>query len=742
MSSNLPGVYPTINATSLSGTPTPDTRSALIFGTAEKGEIGSPVLITSLNDLHFYFGEAEDLASDGTATLTLVRATEMFLKAQGGTGFAYCVRIDEDSAVANHSYPNSDSNVKKGDVQTLQTGQWWNDHLTFQVDRKQFFGDSFNYATDGLLQGQWVSYKHMTITDTLSQALLDSAKTTSNVGKSYIASESAGDYTIHYIYTLGSDLTYTETVPFENMVVYEEDADQYQLYDTSDWTTTFLSNSTIASESTDVLFNDYSFEVTYDGSDDTYTMFEFATDQVVEIDTDYPPVLSIFSNISDITGAPTFQIWLEDSTGEYRSSTITVTPDAASQWQKREVDLTVTDLTDGNYFTFRRVVMKFPDNVNTPVLNLDYLTMHRKDYAIVKVLFDNEVVETYGTVDDPVDGTLGDLATELANSSYIEVATGYTASGKLIPTIRDSVAVSQYASYTPAFTTGTNIGASIGSDDWSASSDEYQAFSTYLTQNVNADGYYVILAGKTAQEGSGYYISQLSNFLDNSLSEEIYRMGLIGTELKGSSTYMQFHNKIVAGAQSCIRTDGRIIYVAQGGTYETDTVSGAWYCSSVAGTLSQNKASYSLTNKRAYGLTDVEYAFSSSLRELQQNNGALPLKKVKGVVKYEAGYTASNQTSAFRHISTVQIVDDVTNSLVTGLDRFVGELNTTEQQSAANSSASAILSNKQSENYIKAGWTSRVYATRQDEIDGIMTAEVNIQPILSIIKIPLRINLS
>ena len=91
MSQILPGVYATINASALVSTPAVADRPVLIYGTAEKGVLDTPTLVTSLNDLELLFGSAEALTS-GVASLTLVRAAALALNAQGGSAQVYCVR--------------------------------------------------------------------------------------------------------------------------------------------------------------------------------------------------------------------------------------------------------------------------------------------------------------------------------------------------------------------------------------------------------------------------------------------------------------------------------------------------------------------------------------------------------------------------------------------------------------------------------------------------------------------------
>lgn len=656
MSENiLPDVYTTVNVGNFGATVIPTGRSTLIVGTAEKGVINTPTLITSLTELKTTFGEKDDLQSDGTAYLTLVRAAEYCLA--GGSTNIYCVRIldDTEAAKATINYPSADTDIKSLTITANEYGQYFNDHVVIEVDRNQIYGDIFDTVS------QWVSNGEDA-----------TANSTENITGTYCL-ELTGD----------SDLTTTLTRTLTTPVY------------------TDLS-------SLDIGFFYHSTDHTYD----------------------------------------TIQITLYNGATSVDVFTVAHGATASNTWEYVEQTVDISTLISGSLYKIDKIIITIVDDSiagSTPddsTNYIDHLCIYQTDYAKVNVLREGEVVESWEGTD--MDGTVAGLNTTVNGASNYFTLTVVSGTAKLIPSIRGTQhALTQlyFAEYDNAFSGGINVGGGSG-DTWTATSDEYSAFASILSTIAKSEGYYVIFAGKTAQEYSGAYISLMTGFISTSLTEGIERIGLIGTEAMGSDNYITFQSDITTGAAASVQSAGRMIYLAQGGYYGTETVSAAWLVSLVAGMLTNMSVSTSLTKKKYGTVSNLEYNFSKTYRGNQVRSGALSVSVINGVPYFELGITTAGQTSAWYHITTRQIVDQAISSMRTALLPHLGENNDLITNSAVKAAAERVVRSLESSGHIKSGGTVNVYASRQDEIDGILRVELGIQPVMSVSHILVRINLS
>jgi hypothetical protein len=271
----------------------------------------------------------------------------------------------------------------------------------------------------------------------------------------------------------------------------------------------------------------------------------------------------------------------------------------------------------------------------------------------------------------------------------------------------DTVGENEVSSQTA---TGGN-GAGATPDDYAAGLD------ALLLQDVQI----VVLAGSGGPDHTAALIEHVRNASSDVLKHE--RIAIIGSD--PSRTRQQ----LVAPAQD----DGRLVFAGPGlrtseGGLPT-TLPGTYTAAAVAGLISSLDPHVSPTNKTitAGGL---ETAFSGTDLEQLVLGRVLVLEDRQGAIRVVRGITTSTNT-AWQQITTRRIVDYARRGTRAAADPFIGKLNNERVRSALKSSINSLLADMVDREMLTA-YTLDVSATRDEEIRGIASVVMVVQPTFSI----------
>jgi hypothetical protein len=202
------------------------------------------------------------------------------------------------------------------------------------------------------------------------------------------------------------------------------------------------------------------------------------------------------------------------------------------------------------------------------------------------------------------------------------------------------------------------------------------------------------------------------------------RIGVIGSRLSASVDDLRGHN---------LDSD-RIIFVAPGMKATDDasgalvTLPGAYTAAAVAGLLSSLPAHVSPTNKplSAEGLqafftnAELEQLIEARVLAVERHNG---FRILKGIT--------TTTGSAFSQITTRRIVDFAKFGVRSASDPFIGLLNNERVRTALKTSINSFLTQMVKDEMLVA-YDLSVSATRDEQIRGIASVVMTLQPVFSI----------
>lgn len=127
-------------------------------------------------------------------------------------------------------------------------------------------------------------------------------------------------------------------------------------------------------------------------------------------------------------------------------------------------------------------------------------------------------------------------------------------------------------------------------------------------------------------------------------------------------------------------------------------------------------------------------SYKSFLTEGQMEDlfdeGVLFTRRIGSNYYFDIAATFSSNTSSFTNITTRRIVDRIRRGADTILNTYIAEPNSAVTHERAVGSVTRFLTALYEKGYIKSSFGVRVWASDQDQIDGIINCKIEITPIL------------
>jgi len=782
MAKIIPGVYTDVRAVGLATSQPFGLNIVGIIGTAERGPVDAPTLVTSKQDMYDIFGEPGEYITTDTpegSEKTLVRSGALAF--DGGTQQIQFIRIGSSNIGAATRYITADdgSGLFGGycaALEAVSSGSWGN-NITYKVETAD--GDT---SVAGHVAAVGASVENV-FDDTAAYP------------GSYIFDTYAGTNSPATLYTGGSatQFTYLNIPSADSFIAVASPTTRVELQRSADdnyQRTTFDAHHTDAGflkisgevSPTETLTSTASEQYvqsfwTIDGfniqgslmrlkqssavgnvilnlyladSDSRPTGSVLATSTTLDastIDASFETVEMLWSTSYVLQPQTEYCLVLEDTLS---AGTVTwggEATDVFTQGMGQFYNGTSWSVLTGVSDLYFQPIYDIPENHCIFVIN-DWSTSFIAAYT--KKIIWSEVTDN---APDSAEDTLYfeyETATSMKFTlKYNEtqevyyVVDGYDLINDINDTIEGSILVdadetaygsNDYPDRAPLQTSdwqsfGVGAGeaagtATIGNDGSDVSAADY---SDGLDLMLNVEAHIIICAGQYSPTVHTYLQSHCNN-ASNDMMERVgvcgHRHGLTLTQIQSSSVSL---------------SSKRMIFVSPGvitvnhATGLEETVSAAYTASILAGYMASINPSVSPLNKGVpVGGLESEYNNAELEQLIKRKINPIKVSRRGGYRWAKADTTATD--SSWQKIPTVRITDYATIGIRLACEPFIGEKNLLSKRNSTRTSVSSFMENMKIEEMLddESSYTVEIISTREERIQGLLRVNVSFRPTFAI----------
>lgn len=777
----IPGVYTEVRAVGLATSLPFGLNTVGIVGTAEKGDIDTPVLISSKQEMYETFGEPGEYRSSSVpegSELTLVRAGALAF--DGGAPQIYFVRIASSNAAAATRYITADDGtgsaggycaaltaktvgewgnnikykVETADGQTTLTGHVEAVGATVENTFDQSASDPGSYlfdTYDGQVTPDSTRFTFLSIPSANTFEAVASSSTSVVLQRS-----SSSNYQRTSFDVIHFDGGYFKTSGDVDMASSQRLDGATDQYSQSFWTIDgFTMTGVLLRLKTDGSTSGTITVKLYEADDNDEptgsALASSAAYNVSGVGASFETVEISFSSSYTLSPMTKYCIVIENAiTSGYcvwgGGSTSDEYTDGAGKFSSNSGS-TWVDITNGNDFLFHPV-FDIPENTCVFVINdwgTGFLSSYKKKiiwsevagnapdasadtlYFTYETAHSMKVTIQYGETQEVyyvVDGydLINDINDSDNGSSLVTADEPSYGSGQDYPDRYPMQTSSwQYFGVGAGDSGGT---ATLGNNGADVSASDY---ADGLDQLMTVDAHVIVCAGQYSPNVH----AALQTHVDNASAQKKERIGICGHR------YGQTLDQIMSS--NVALSSKRMVFVSPGvettnhQTGEDETVSAAYTAALLAGFLTQNNPSVSPLGKGvSVGGLETEYT-NAQLEQLIKRK-ILPIRvSPSGGYKWADSMTASPDSS-WREITTVRITDYATIGIRLACENFIGKKNLTSERNSIRTAVVSFMENMKADQMLddEDPYTVQVSATREDRVQGIVRVDVSFKPVFSI----------
>ena len=779
----IPDVYTEVRAVGLATSLPFGLNTVGIVGTAEKGDVDTPTLLISKQQMYDTYGEPGDYRSSSVAEgseRTLVRAGALAF--DGGAPQIYFTRIASGNVAAATRYVTADDGTGTADgysagLEALSEGTWGN-NLRFKVETadgdisteghvaavgatvENIFDDtdysdpgSYKFDTyDGQLTPDTTQFTYLTIPGADAFPAVASPSTRIELQRG-----SSSNYQRTLFTVIHTDAAYlksaNEVDPTEVLDATGEKLSQ------SFWTidgftmtgailrlkqSSVTGNVTLSLYAADdnnqptgsALASSSSTDASTFGASYGYEELAFTASYDLLPMTNYCLVLDATSiSAGSVTwggggNGSTVDEFTQGEAFHYTASWASLSNasdllfhpvyDIPENWCVFIMNDWDVD-TDGVFGTYTKKIIWSEAAGNAPDQTEDTLYLTYETASSIKFTLNyNDTTETYYIVDGY--DLIQDINDDDTGSNLVSAAVSAYGGGDDNPEYYPLQVTSwQYFGVGAGAGSGT---ATLGNDGADVAASDYI---TGLTTFENVDVHIILAAGQY----SPIVHAGLQAHCDNMSEQKKERVAVAGhrygqTLAQVMSSNLGFSSK-------------RTIFVSPGvltSNHETgvdETVSAAYTAAILAGYMASVNPSHSPLGKVvAVGGVETEYN-NAELEQLIKRK-INPIRVINtGGFKWAYAATASTDTS-WQEITTVRITDYATNGIRSACESFIGKKNIAQERSSIYSAVTGFMRTMVADQMLGdvKPFTVAVSATREQQVAGIVQVDVSFKPVFAI----------
>lgn len=358
---------------------------------------------------------------------------------------------------------------------------------------------------------------------------------------------------------------------------------------------------------------------------------------------------------------------------------------------------------------------------NAPTASADTLYLTYETAESMRVSIKHDVTTEVYYVVDGYD-LINDINDTLVGSALVTAAESAYGGGDDNPDLYPLQTTGwQYFGVGAGAGTGTATAGHDGADV--AASD----FADGLDLLLNIDAHLVLCAGQYSPTVHGY----LQSHCINASNDKMERVGVIGHRYGLTLSQVMSSNASAA--------DKRMIFVSPGittsnhGTGEEETVSAAYTAALLAGFMASINPSVSSLNKAvSIGGVETEYTNAELEQLIKRKMDPLKPSRLGG---YRWAYAATTDADTSWHeITTVRITDYATRGIRLACEGFIGQKNLISKRNSIKTAVTGFMQNMVADQMLddESPYTVEVSATRQERVQGIVRVDVSFRPVFAI----------
>ena len=778
----IPDVYSEIRPRGLATSLPFGLNTVAIIGTAERGELDTPTLLTSKQDMYDAFGEPGEYRTTATpegSELSLTRAGALAF--DGGAPQVYFVRIGSTNVAAATRYLTADDGTGTADgycaaLEAVSEGSWGN-LISFKVETAD--GDT---ATTG-----HVAAVGATVENTFDQAAADAGSylfdtydgtdTPDTTQFSYLRIPSADSFTAVASPSTRIELQRSSTDNYQRTVFDVHHADcgyikssgevdptdtftvtSGELLTQSFWTldgfpmkgaitrlkkggtptTGTLVLTLYAADSNgrptgSALATSAGVDATAIGATYEYVEFDFTSTYTLQPQTYYciemskSVTLDAAATITWGAGHATTDEFTQGEANFYSGSAWTALAGGKDllfhptfELAENHCVFIVNDWDTSFMGTETKKIIWSEESGNAPTASTDtlYLTYETAESMKVSLKYDT-TTEVYYIVDGY--DLINDINDSLEGSAIVTADEPAYGTGDYPDRYPLQTTGWQYFGVGAGEAASTATSGNDGADV--AASD----FSDGLDLLLNVDAHVILTAGQYSPTVHGY----LQSHCVNASNDRMERVGVVGHRY--GLTLAQVMSSNVAAS------DKRMIFVSPGittsnhGTGVEETVSAAYSAGLLAGFMASVNSSVSTLNKAmSVGGLESEYTNAELEQLIKRKINPLKVSRLGG---YRWAYAATTDADTSWHeITTVRITDYATRGIRLACEGFIGQKNLISKRNSIKTAVTGFMQNMVADLMLddESPYTVEVSATRSERIQGIVRVDVSFRPVFAI----------
>lgn len=778
----IPDVYSSVIPRGLATSLPFGLNTVAVIGTAEKGDLDAPSLVTSKQDMYDAFGEPREYRTTATpegSELSLTRAGALAF--DGGTPQIYFVRIGSSNVAAATRYLTADDGTGSADgycaaLEAISEGSWGN-LISFKVETAdgdisteghaaavgatventfdQTAADPGSYlfdTYDGTLTPKTTQFSYLRIPSADSFTAVASPSTRVELQRSATDNYQRTVFDVHhadcgYIKASGevdpTDILDTTSGQLLTQSFWTLDGFPMQgaitrLKKTGSPTVGTLLLKLYAADSNgrpsgSALATSAGVDATTIGVTHEYAEFIFTATYNLQPQTYYCIEMSKSVNLDagSITwgaGHATDDEFTKGEANYYSGAAWSALAGGKDLLFHPVFDLAenhcvfiVNDWSTDFMGTETKKIIWSEETDNAPDAALDtlYFTYETAESMKVSIKYAT-ITEIYNVVDGY--DLINDINDTLEGSALVTAdETAYGAS-------------EDYPGRYPFQTTGWQyfgVGAGAGAGTATAGHDGADVaasdFSDGLDLLLNIDAHLILCAGQYSPTVHGY----LQSHCINASNDRMERVGVVGHRYGLTLSQVMSSNASAA--------DKRMIFVSPGittsnhGTGEEETVSAAYTAALLGGFMASVNPSISSLNK-AVSVGGVETDYTNAELEQLIKRKMDPLKTSRlGGYRWAYAATTASDTS-WHEITTVRITDYATRGIRLACEGFIGQKNLISKRNSIKTAVTGFMQNMVADQMLddESPYTVEVSATRQERVQGIVRVDVSFRPVFAI----------
>lgn len=277
------------------------------------------------------------------------------------------------------------------------------------------------------------------------------------------------------------------------------------------------------------------------------------------------------------------------------------------------------------------------------------------------------------------------------------------------------------------FGVGAGEGASTattGNDGIDVSAADY---SDGLDIMLNVDAHVITCAGQYSPTVHAY----LQSHCDNASNDRMERVGVCGHRHGLTLTQIQSSNISLSSKRMVFVSPG--VKTVNHATGAIEIVSAAYSASILAGYMVSVNPSVSPLNKGvAVGGLESEYSNAELEQLIKRKINPIKVSR-RGGYRWAKADTAATDSS-WQKITTVRITDYATIGIRLACEPFIGEKNILSKRNSTRTSVSSFMENMKMDEMLddEAPYTVEVLSTRDERVQGLLRVNVSLRPAFAI----------